>query len=57
MKARIQAVEVREVATADKLEALQRDMARLKQVNTNMENKVAALENSKHQRNLRIRGV
>ncbi|CAH2224377.1 Hypothetical predicted protein [Pelobates cultripes] len=57
MTARIQAVEVNEAATTPKIETLQREMAQMKQTSTILENKVAALEDAKRQRNLRIRGI
>ncbi|CAH2284890.1 Hypothetical predicted protein [Pelobates cultripes] len=57
MTARIQAVEVNEVATTAKIETLQREMAQMKKTSTILENKAAALEDAKRQRNLRIRGI
>ncbi|CAH2284534.1 Hypothetical predicted protein [Pelobates cultripes] len=57
MTARIQAVEVNEAATTAKIETLQREMAQLKKTSTILENKVAALEDAKRQRNLRTRGI
>ncbi|CAH2325857.1 Hypothetical predicted protein [Pelobates cultripes] len=57
MSARIQAVEVNEAATTAKIETLQREMAQMKKTSTILENKVAALEDAKRHRNLRLRGI